>query len=157
MLDGTDIVREVMARHEAAGAGPEAELGPVAEDGESGEDVGWVDWDDENWIEATGVNLEGAGAETGAGAVSEAEPASDESWWEVIYGSTAEGAARVVELSMALQAFAATVEVDGALGDGQLAVQLGNLGGQEGWRLGLIRLTAGDLTPACCLCCLCGG
>jgi hypothetical protein len=84
MLDGTDIVREVVAvgaRHEAAGAGPEAELGPVAEEGESGEDVGWVDWDDKNWIEATGVNLEGAGAETGAGAVSEAEPTSDESWW----------------------------------------------------------------------------
>ena len=68
-MHGTDIVREVAAvgaRHEAAGAGPEAELGPAAGDGESGEDVGWVDWDDENWIEATGVNLEGAGAETGA-------------------------------------------------------------------------------------------
>ena len=49
MLDGTDIVREVAAagaRHEAAGAGPEAELGPAAEEGESGEDVGWVDWDE---------------------------------------------------------------------------------------------------------------
>ena len=86
--------------------------------------------------------------------MSEAEPASDESWWEVVYGSTAEGAARAVELSMALQAFAATVEVDGALGDGQLAVQLGNLGGQEGWRLGLIRLTAGDLTPAVSAACV---
>ena len=72
----------------------------------------------------------------------------------MIYGSTAEGAARAVELSTALQAFAATVEVDGALGDGQLAVQLGNLGGQEGWRLGLIRLTAGDLTPAVSAACV---
>ena len=51
------------------------------------------------------------------------------------------------ELDKALQAFAATVEVDGALGDGQLTMQLGDLGGQRGWRLGLIRLTAGVLTP----------
>ena len=37
MLDGTDIVREVVAagaRHEAAGAGPEAEFGLAAEEGE---------------------------------------------------------------------------------------------------------------------------
>ena len=44
-----------------------------------------------------------------------------------------EGARRAVELGVALQAFAATVEVDGALGDGQLAMQLamqlGDLGG----------------------------
>ena len=39
------------------------------------------------------------------------------------------------------------MEVDGALGDVQLAMQLGGLGGQKGWRLGLIRLTAGDLAP----------
>ena len=78
------------------------------------------------------MNLVGTEAEAGTGAESEAEPASDESWWEVIYGSTAEGAARAAELSMALQVFAATVEVDGALGDGQLAVKLGDLGGQEG-------------------------
>ena len=35
MLGGTDIVREVEAagaRHEAAGAGPESELGPAAEE-----------------------------------------------------------------------------------------------------------------------------
>jgi hypothetical protein len=50
----------------------------------------------------------------------------------VIYGSTMEGAARARELDGALQAFAATVEVDGAHGDGQLAKQLGDLGGQEG-------------------------
>ena len=72
----------------------------------------------------------------------------------MIYGSTAEGAARAVELDMALQAFAATVEVDGAMGDGQLAKQLGDLGGQEGWRLGLIRLTAGDLTPTVSAACV---
>jgi hypothetical protein len=151
MLDGTDIVREVEAagaRHEAAGVGPEAEFGPAAEEEESGEDIGWVDWDEENWIEGTGVDQEGAGAETGAGAEAEAEPAPDESWWEVIYGSTAEGAARAAELDTVLQAFAATVEVDGASGDGHLAKQLGDLGGQKGWRLGLVRMAAGGPVPA---------
>ena len=59
MLDayGTDIVRRVEAAeagHEAAGAGPESEFDPDAEEGESGED-GWVDWDRENWAEGTGV------------------------------------------------------------------------------------------------------
>ena len=49
-----------------------------------------------------------------------------------IDGSTAKGATRAVGLDMALQAFAATVEVDGALGGGQLAIQLGDLGGQKG-------------------------
>ena len=39
------------------------------------------------------------------------------------------GVGRAVELKMALQAFAVTVEVDGALGGGQLAMQLGDLGG----------------------------
>ena len=58
-----------------------------------------------------------------------------------------EGVGRAVELGVALQAFAATVEVGGALGDGQLAMQLGDLGCQKGWRLGLIRLTARDLGP----------
>ena len=86
----------VGARHGVAGAGPEAEFGPVAEEGGRDEDVEWVDWDRENWVEGTGVNLEGAEAGAGAGAESEAEPASDESWWEVIYGSTEEGAARAV-------------------------------------------------------------
>ena len=35
-------------------------------EGESGGD-GWVDWDREDWVEGTGVNLEGAeaGAEAG--------------------------------------------------------------------------------------------
>ena len=39
--------------------------------------------------------------------------------------------------------------VGGATGGGQLAKQLpmGDLGGQEGWRLGLVRLAAGDLAP----------
>ena len=115
---------------------------------ESEEDVGWVDWDEENWIEGTGVDQEGAGAETGAGAGAEAEPAPDESWWEVIYGSTAEGAARAAELDTVLQAFAATVEVNGASGDGHLAKQLGDLGGQKGWRRGLVRMAAGGPVPA---------
>jgi hypothetical protein len=48
------------------------------------------------------VDQEGAGAETGAGAEAEAGPAPVESWWEVIYGSTAEGAARAMELGTAL-------------------------------------------------------
>ena len=58
-----------------------------------------------------------------------------------------EGARRAVELGVALQAFAATVEVDGALGGGQLAMRLGDLGGKKGWRLGLTRLTACGLAP----------
>ena len=88
-----------------------------------------------------------AEAEAGAGAEAGVETAANESWWEVVNSSTLEGAGRAVELDMALQAFATAVEVDGALGDGQLAIQLGDLGGQKGWRLGLIRLTAGDLAP----------
>ena len=48
----------------------------------------------------------------------------------------------------------AYVEVSGALGDGQLAIQLGDLGGQKGWRLGLIRLTAGDLAPTVSAACV---
>ena len=63
-------------------------------------------------------------------------------------------AARAVELDGALQAFAATVEVDGASGDGQLAKQLGDLGGQEGWRLGLVRLVAGDPSSVVSAVCL---
>ena len=66
----------------------------------------------------------------------------------MIYGSTVEGAARTMELELALQAFAATVEVDDAHGDGQLAKQLGDLGGQEDWRLGPVRMVAGGLAPA---------
>ena len=57
------------------------------------------------------------------------EAAAAESWWVVVDSSTVEGVGRAVELDVALQAFAATVGVDGALGDGQLAMQLGDLGG----------------------------
>ena len=46
----------------------------------------------------------------------------------MVYSNTVEGAGRAVELNGTLQAFAATVEVAGALGDGQLAMQLGDLG-----------------------------
>ena len=52
----------------------------------------------------------------GAGDEPEAEPAADESWWEVIYGDTVEGAGRTMELDTTLQAFASAVEVDGAMG-----------------------------------------
>ena len=52
-----------------------------------------------------------------------------ESQWVVVDSSTVEGAGSTVELGMALRAFAANVEVDGALGDGQLAMQVGDLGG----------------------------
>ena len=45
--------------------------------------------------------------------------------------------ARAVRLDVALQAFAAIVEVDGAEGDGQLATELGNVGGEGDWRLSL--------------------
>ena len=40
-----------------------------------------------------------------------------------------------MKLEEALRAFAVTVEVDGAEGDGQLAAELGNMGGEGGWRL----------------------
>ena len=53
----------------------------------------------------------------------------------------------------ALQTFALTVEVAGAPGDGQLVTQLRNLDGQEGWRLGIIRLV-GDLTPVASAVCV---
>ena len=101
-----------------------------------------------NCVAGTGVNLEEAAAGGEAGAKPEVEPAAKESWWEVIYSNTVEGAGRAVELDVSLQAFAAAVEVDGAKGDGQLAKQLGDLGDQEGWGLGLVRLTTGDLAPA---------
>ena len=81
------------------------------DEGEGLED-GWVDWDRENWVEGTGVNLEGAEAGTEAGDEPEAAPAPNESWREVIYGNTVESAGRTMELDMALQAFAAAVEVD---------------------------------------------
>ena len=45
MLDGTDIVREVQtagARHVAAGASPESELGPATEE-EASDGSGWED------------------------------------------------------------------------------------------------------------------
>ena len=60
----------------------------------------------------------------------------------MVDSGTVEGVGRAVELGVALHAFAATVEVDGARGDGQLAPELEVLDGQKGWRLGLARLTA---------------
>ena len=98
MLDGADIVREVEAagaRHEAAGAGPAAEEGASVDDG-------WEDWDMEDWVAGTGVNLVGAEAEAGAGAESEVEAAGAEPWWVVVDNSTAEGVGRAIELDVAL-------------------------------------------------------
>ena len=43
------------------------------------------------------------------------------------------------------------------MGGGELAMRLGGLGGQKGWRLGLIRLTAGDLTPTVSAACVVSG
>ena len=169
--DGHLVV--VGAVEAAAGHEPtrvEAEPDPVAEVGASDAEE-WEEWEVGDWIAGTGADPEDAGAgmgadteaETGAGAEEAAPEGCDaadrggeetpaagleapaEFWWEVIYGSTEEGAARAVELDVALQAFAATVNVDGASGDGQLAKQLSDLGGQVGWRLGLVRLVAGDL------------
>ena len=74
----------------------------------------------------------GAVAGAGAGVESEAEVAVDGLWWDVLDSDKMEGVGRAVELNMVLQAFAATVEVDGALDDGQLAMQFGGLGGQKG-------------------------
>ena len=73
------------------------------------------------------------------------EAAAVESRWVVVDSSTMEGVGRAMEPDVALQAFVATVEADGAWGDGQLTMQLGNLGGQKGWRLGLVRLAAGGM------------
>ena len=172
LLDGTDIVgaAEAVTGHEPVRA--EAEPGPAAEEGLSDAEE-WGDWEVEDWVAGSGAGPEDAEAETGAGTWAEAGARAEgaapegceaagrgreeaaaagleapaEVWWEAIRGNTEEGAARAVELDVALQAFAATVEVDGASGDGQLAKQLGNLSGQEGWRLGLVRLVAGDLSP----------
>ena len=52
-------------------------------------------------------------------------------WWVVVDSGTEEGVGRMVELGDALQAFAATVEVDGAGGYGQLASELGAMDGQK--------------------------
>ena len=58
------------------------------------------------------------GAGVGAGAGVEPEMEAVKSWWEVVDSGTVEGAGRAMELDGALQAFAATVVVAGALGDG---------------------------------------
>ena len=85
-----------------------------------------------NWVAGTGANLEEAAAGGEADVEPEAESAADGVWWEVVYSNTVEGAGRAMELDGALQTFAETVEVAGALGDGQPAKQLEDLGGQEG-------------------------
>ena len=84
--------------------------------------------------------LGGAEAEAGAGAEPEVEADATVCWWVVVDSSTVEGVGRAVGLEVVLQAFVATVGVGGALGGGQMAMQLGSgdLGGQKGWRLGLI-------------------
>ena len=114
-------------RQQEQALGLSSALQTAPEEGESVDD-GWEDWDMEDWVAGTGVNLVEAEAEAGAGAEAGVKAAADESWWEVVDSSTMEGAGRAVELDMALRAFAATVEVDGALGDGQLAIQLGPWG-----------------------------
>ena len=45
-----------------------------------------------------------------------------------------------MELEEALRAFAVAVKVDGTGGDGQLAAELGDMGGEGGWGLGLVGL-----------------
>ena len=100
-----------------------------------------------NWVAGTGANLEEAAAGSEAGVEPEAESAADGFWWGVVYSNTVEGAGRAMELNGALQTFAASVEVAGALGDGQLAKQFEDLGGQQGWKLGLARLSACAMAP----------
>ena len=59
MLDGTDIVRVVEAagaRHEVAGAGPEAEMGLAAEE-ELSDVSEWEDWSRGDWVAGTGVDI----------------------------------------------------------------------------------------------------
>ena len=71
MLDGTDIVRVVEAagaRHEVAGAGPEAETSLEAREVEDlGDGSEWEDWSMGDWVAGTGVDMEEAGAVAGAG------------------------------------------------------------------------------------------
>ena len=100
-----------------------------------------------NWVEGTGANLEEAAAGGEADGEPKAESAADGVWWEMVCSDTVEGAGRAIQLDGAFQTFAETVEVAGALGDGQLAKQLEDLGGQQGWRLGLVRLSAGAVAP----------
>ena len=70
----------------------------------------------ENWVAGTGANLAEAAIGGEAGAEPETVLAARESWWEVIYGNTVEGAGRAEELGGVLQAFAEAVGVDGAKG-----------------------------------------
>ena len=75
MFDGTDIVRVVEAagaRHEAAGARPEAELGLAAKEELSGVSE-WEGWSMGDWVAGTCVDLEVAGAVAGASGESEGE------------------------------------------------------------------------------------
>ena len=112
------------------GRGPSLEAGPEPAAGEEEwEEEEWEDWSVGNWVAGTGANLEKAAAGGEADAEPEAESAADGVWWEVVYNNTVVGAGRAMELGGALHAFAETLEVTGALGDGQLAKQLEDLGG----------------------------
>ena len=73
--------------------------------------------------------------------------AEPEPWWEVVDNGTTDGVSRAMCLGETLRAFAANVEVDGAEGGGQLATKLGNMDGEEGWRLGLVKLVKQDQVP----------
>ena len=80
--------------------------------------------------------------------------AEPEPSWAVVGSSTADGVGGAVELEEALRAFVAAVEVDGAEGDGQLVTKLGNMGGEESWRLSL---GSGTAQCTCNSSCVCGG
>ena len=121
MLDGTElysVAEEAAAGSVVRGPSPGAGSEPAAGEGEW-EGKGWEDGSGGNWVEGAGAGQEevevgiGADAEAEAGArAEEAAPegceaagrggeeaaaagleAPAEFWWEVIYGSTVEGAA----------------------------------------------------------------
>ena len=77
-------------------------------------------------------------------------------WWTAVQWRVLAG--RAVELDVALHAFAATVEVDGAWGDGQLWQCSWEtwVAKRAAWGLGSVRLTAGGLAPMVSAACLCG-
>ena len=55
-----------------------------------------------------------------------------------------DGVSRAMWLGETLRAFATNVEVGGAEGAGQLATKLGNMDGEEGWRLSLVKVAKQD-------------
>ena len=102
----------------AGGADPGSELGPAVEEEVKG-DSELVDWSVGDWVAGIGVDL--GGQQLGTRLVVSKRRSllpMGPGGREVVGSSTVEGAGRAMELDGVLQAFAATVEVVGALGGG---------------------------------------